>query len=347
MVHAILGIRPPAERERRGSDSQDRMDHKTDRRGRGLISGKRSWGLGDGTGARPRSIRRVGETLATLERLGLRTPTRAQADATWSIPRNRSITLPSTVEMLFVEVVPGQAAAKGDRTGGEDGAAAGDVEIDHVGAQEIFDRFIRPVGDVGEMLFRHQDESSRRDPPNSRARARGRAFRALGRARSSSKPAAPPPDRPKSPRISSSTPAKIQPTSGSAALTLRQVVGALELALGGKAHTCQALRRAAVASPKAAIGAVEGVVVFAGLGSPGADAALGATDLNGAGLGSVEGDPPVKAIAAEIGELAAAIAEALQRVQGLLGMVFRVGSRWSAPYSRGSHRSRRHAAPDR
>jgi len=26
MVHAILGIRPPANKERRGSDFQDRMD---------------------------------------------------------------------------------------------------------------------------------------------------------------------------------------------------------------------------------------------------------------------------------------------------------------------------------
>ncbi len=36
---------------------------------------------------------------------------------------------------IVLIVVPGQAAAEGDGAGGEDAAAAGDFEIDHIGAQ--------------------------------------------------------------------------------------------------------------------------------------------------------------------------------------------------------------------
>ena len=51
----------------------------------------------------------------------------------------------------------------------------------------------------------------------------------------------------------------------------------------------------------------EGMIVFAGLGGPGADAVLGAAHFDHARQVSVEGDPPVPAVAAQIHEPAAAI----------------------------------------
>ena len=105
-------------------------------------------------------------------------------------------------------------------------------------------------------------------------------------ARSSSNPAAPPPDRPSSPKISP-VHALEDP-----ALPYRQarqpaVVGALEQALRGEADPGQHLRRAAVAAPEAAIAAIELVIGLAGLRGPGADAALGAADLDHVGMSSL------------------------------------------------------------
>ena len=57
------------------------------------------------------------------------------------------------------------------------------------------------------------------------------------------------------------------------------------------------------------------MVIFARLGGPGADAAFGAPHLDGAGHIGRSRDAPVEAVAAEIGEPAAAFRIALQRVE--------------------------------
>src|SRR5215468_8286302 len=51
--------------------------------------------------------------------------------------------------------------------------------------------------------------------------------------------------------------------------------------LAGKADAAQNIGRPVTAPPQPAIGAVEGVIVFAGFRRPGADAALGATHFDG------------------------------------------------------------------
>src|SRR5690606_25218672 len=84
------------------------------------------------------------------------------------------------------------------------------------------------------------------------------------------------------------------------------------------------LRRAAVAAPEAAILAVELVVVLADLGRPGADAALGAADLDEARLLLRQRDLPVEAVAAEIAEAPAVIAIGLERIQHLARVILRV-----------------------
>src|SRR5262249_59369199 len=48
-----------------------------------------------------------------------------------------------------------------------------------------------------------------------------------------------------------------------------------EQTLAGKADAAQKVGRSVGAPPQAAIGAVEGVIILAGLGRPGADAAFG------------------------------------------------------------------------
>src|SRR5881227_3693581 len=81
----------------------------------------------------------------------------------------------------------------------------------------------------------------------------------------------------------------------------RAAIGiAPERALAGEADAAQDLRRPVAAPPQPAVVAVERVVVLAGLGRPGADAALGATDLDGARHLVRQRDPPVEAVAAEI-----------------------------------------------
>jgi hypothetical protein len=58
------------------------------------------------------------------------------------------------------------------------------------------------------------------------------------------------------------------------------VVRADEVALRGEADAHQLLRRPRIAPPQAAVFGVELVVVLAGLGRPGADAAFAAADLD-------------------------------------------------------------------
>ena len=70
--------------------------------------------------------------------------------------------------------------------------------------------------------------------------------------------------------------------------------------------------------------AVELVVVFAGFGLPGADAALGAAQLDDVGKLGHAGDAPVESVAAEIGELAPGVGVVLQRVQRAKRVVFGV-----------------------
>src|SRR4051794_7152638 len=48
------------------------------------------------------------------------------------------------------------------------------------------------------------------------------------------------------------------------------VVGTLKASLGGKSNADQALRRAILAPPEATVAAVERMIIFAGISSPGA-----------------------------------------------------------------------------
>src|SRR6185312_13586084 len=81
----------------------------------------------------------------------------------------------------------------------------------------------------------------------------------------------------------------------------RAAIGvAPEGALAGEADAAQRLWWPVAAPPQAAVGAVERVIVLAGLGGPGTDAALGAPDLDRARHLVGERDAPVEAVAAEI-----------------------------------------------
>src|SRR5690606_16814507 len=91
-----------------------------------------------------------------------------------------------------------------------------------------------------------------------------------------------------------------------------------------EAHAAKLLRRTAVAAPEAAVLTVELVVVLADLGGPGADAALGAADLDEARLLLRERDFPVEPVAAEIAEAPAAIAVGFERIQHLARVILRV-----------------------
>src|SRR5689334_5845102 len=73
------------------------------------------------------------------------------------------------------------------------------------------------------------------------------------------------------------------------------IVVADERALAREADAAEDVGGPVGAPPQPAIFAVEGVVVLAGLGSPGADAAFGAADLDGARHMLRERDPPVEA----------------------------------------------------
>src|SRR5882757_1395727 len=99
---------------------------------------------------------------------------------------------------------------------------------------------------------------------------------------------------------------------------------ALEAALRGEADAAELLRRASIAPPQATHLAVGLMIVFARLGSPCADAAFGAAELDGPGNGGVSGDSPVEAVAAEIGHVAAGFRVFQQGVEGARRMIFRM-----------------------
>ena len=61
------------------------------------------------------------------------------------------------------------------------------------------------------------------------------------------------------------------------------VIGAFEAALGGEADADEFLGRAVLAAPEAAIAGIELLEVLAGLGRPGAGAALGAAQFSPGG----------------------------------------------------------------
>src|SRR5215510_1536861 len=105
------------------------------------------------------------------------------------------------------------------------------------------------------------------------------------------------------------------------------IIGAVECALGSEPYPDQLLRGAAVAPPQPAIFAVELVIVFARLGSPGSDASLGAAYLDDPGQRLCQGDLPVEAVAAEIAEASAAVAVSLECIEHCPSMVLGVGSR--------------------
>ena len=109
------------------------------------------------------------------------------------------------------------------------------------------------------------------------------------------------------------------------------IIGADEIALRRETDTDQTLRRPAVAPPQAAVFAVEGVVVFAGLGRPGADATLPAPDLDRAGHLLVPRDLPVEAVAAEVDETPATVAIGLQRIEHGAGVILRMRPRHHCP----------------
>src|SRR5581483_7595425 len=73
------------------------------------------------------------------------------------------------------------------------------------------------------------------------------------------------------------------------------VVVADEGALAREADAAQHVRRPVGAAPQAAVLAVEGVIILAGLGSPGPDAAFGAADLDRARHVRRQRHPPVEA----------------------------------------------------
>ena len=102
------------------------------------------------------------------------------------------------------------------------------------------------------------------------------------------------------------------------------VVRAVHAPLRREADADEGLRRAAVAAPEPAVGAVEGLPVLAGLGRPGADAGLGAADLDRRGVLRVQRHPPVEAVAAEVEEVPAAASVARERVERLARVVLGV-----------------------
>ena len=87
------------------------------------------------------------------------------------------------------------------------------------------------------------------------------------------------------------------------------------------------LRRAAIAPPQPAIGAIGLVIIFAGLGGPGANAALGAAQFERTGQIGGLGDAPIKAIAAQIHHPPAAARIGVKRIKRLRRVIFRVRSR--------------------
>src|SRR5438045_7950354 len=96
---------------------------------------------------------------------------------------------------------------------------------------------------------------------------------------------------------------------------------ALKAALGSKPDTYKALGRAILAPPEAAIAAIEGMVVFAGIGRPSSRAAFRPAQFQRIGHRGRCGDTPVKTITSEIGEattLGQPITHGIQGPQGLV-----------------------------
>ena len=79
-----------------------------------------------------------------------------------------------------------------------------------------------------------------------------------------------------------------------------------------------------VAAPEAAIAAIELVEILTGLGRPSAVPSARRTSITSGIVGAVR-DPRVEAVAAKIGEPAAAIDVGLDRVRGFWRVIFRVG----------------------
>ena len=160
---------------------------------------------------------------------------------------------------------------------------------------------------MGQQVLRHQDEL--REVVLLRAtpgRSRAAACPSRESARSSSKPAAPPPESPKSPRISSATPSKIQETRGSRDAGQAAVVGALERALGGETDAGQLLGRPPVAAPESAVLRRRRLMKY----SPGSAAQArmppsARRTSSDARQRRVRGDAPVEAVAAEVHQPAA------------------------------------------
>ena len=59
---------------------------------------------------------------------------------------------------VIVKIIPGQAAAEGDGTGRKNGTTRGRLKIGHVGPDQLLVRDAGPVGNMRELLFRHQDK---------------------------------------------------------------------------------------------------------------------------------------------------------------------------------------------
>ena len=87
------------------------------------------------------------------------------------------------------------------------------------------------------------------------------------------------------------------------------------------------LRRAAIAPPQPAIGAIGLVIILAWLGGPGANAALGPAQFKHTGQIGGLGDAPVKAIAAQIHHAPAAARISIERIKRLRRVIFWVRSR--------------------
>src|SRR5579872_6899963 len=100
------------------------------------------------------------------------------------------------------------------------------------------------------------------------------------------------------------------------------VVGAFKTSLGGKTDTDQALRRAILAPPEATIATVERVVIFTGIGSPGARPPFGSAKFQSVGHHRRGGDTPIEPITAEICEPATRGQPIAQGIQSGGALIF-------------------------
>ena len=96
--------------------------------------------------------------------------------------------------------------------------------------------------------------------------------------------------------------------------------------LGNEPDAHQLVRRTMVAPPQAAVLPGEAVVVGADLGLVGAGAVLGPAHFQAAGLFRVPGGAPVKAVAAQVHESAAAAQPAVYPIQHAEAVILRVAA---------------------